>query len=296
MSFDAQELSPYGGQPIELFLFRDSDGQTVTALTTGADLFVDGLINFLPGIINRSSIRQTTEEPTGSLQIRVPNDSTLAQQFKAYLPTKPIALVVYRYHANDALLERRVLFIGQVVSVSFEGEGIATLNCEPVTKAKGKKVPWQVYKKGCNWAVYEHGCGILREPFETLALTYSISGNTITATPLGTHPDDWFPNGYVYAQSTGERRFIIGQTGSTVMLDYPFFNLQPGEPLVFVAGCPRTEVACKDKFDNLPNYLGFDYIPEENPYDTNFGPSGPPKPETILIPTRFGQVEVPTGG
>ena len=36
------------------------------------------------------------------------------------------------------------------------------------------------------------------------------------------------------------------------------------------ASAPR---ACSSKFNNLPNYLGFDYIPELNPYDTSFGPN-----------------------
>lgn len=288
MTYTAQELSVYAGEPVELFLFRDSVGQTITALTTGEDELLDGLTLFIPGIVNRTAVRQTTEEPSGGLQIKVPNDSALAQQFKAYLPSKPINLTIYRYHLTDLLLERRVLFIGQVVTVAFEGDGIATINCEPITKSKGKKVPWQVYKKGCNWALYEHGCGVLRSLFQTPVLTYTTSGDTLTAAVIGAQASGWYSNGYIERVDTGERRFITGHTGSQLRLDYPFFDMLPATALVAYAGCDRTAATCKLKFNNLPSYLGFDYIPSENPYDTNFGPAVTPEaPVTITLP-RLG--------
>jgi hypothetical protein len=290
MPFDTQELSQYSGQPVELFHFRDSVGRTVYALTTDEDEFSDGLTVFVPGIINRTSIRQRTDEAAGGIEVRVTSDSALAQQFKAYLPSKPISLLVHRFHDNDGTLERRVQFIGQVVSVAFERDQMAVIRCEPLTKATGKKVPWQVYKKGCNWAVYEHGCGVLRAPFETLLLTYSVDADTITSAAIAATLDDtWFPNGYVERVSNGERRYITGQVDDTIQIEYPFFDLDPLEPLILVAGCPRTREACNVKFDNLMNYLGWDYIPSENPYDTNFGPAEtPPTPDLPAMPGFIG--------
>ncbi len=290
MSYTAQELSLYAGEPVELFLFRDSIGQAISALTTGEDDLLDGLVLYKPGVVNRTSVRQTTDDPSGGLQIKVPNDSTLAQQFKAYLPSKPINLTIYRYHLTDVALERRVLFIGQVVTVSFDGDGIATINCEPITKSKGKKVPWQVYKKNCNWALYEHGCGVLRTLFATPVLTYTASGDTVTATVVGTFTDGWFRNGYIERADTGERRFITGHIGTQLRLDYPFFDLPLGTTLIAQAGCDRTEATCKVKFNNLPNFLGFDYIPDENPYDTNFGPAVTPEPPASVALPRSGSL------
>lgn len=290
MPFDTQELSQYSGQPVELFHFRDIVGQTVFALTTGEEEFSDGLTVFAPGIVNRTSIRQTTDDPSGSIEIKVPNDSTIAQQFKAYLPSKPISLLVHRFHNNDGTMERRTIFIGRVISVSFGADGISTIRCDAITKAAGKKVPWQVYKKGCNWAVYEWGCGVLREPFETPLISYTLDGDTITSTAIGAVADDtWFPNGYVERTTNGERRYITGQVGDTIQLDYPFFDLDAGELLIAVAGCDRTKETCGTKFSNIPSYLGWDYIPTENPYDTNFGPAEtPPAPDAPTLP-GFGQ-------
>lgn len=282
MPYQTQEISQYGGAPVELFLFRDTVGQTVAAYTTGEDEVLDGLTNYLPGVIGRSSIRQTNDDPSGNLTLQVPADSVIAEKFRTYLPARPISLTIYRYHLTDVSLERRALFAGEVVSVQFDGDGLATLACESVIKDKGRKVPWVPYKKGCVWAHYGHGCGVARLPFEVPTSTYSQTGNVLSSAAFGAFADGWFRGGTVEVSSTGEQRFVLAHTGNNLTLDYPFFNLPIGEPLVAVAGCDRSEETCATKFNNLPNHLGFSYIPTENPYDTNFGPAGDGVPATAI--------------
>lgn len=290
MAYDTQEISRYGGAPVELFLFRDSVGQTVAAYTTGDEQIIDGLTIFEPGVIGRSSIRQTNDDPSGNLNVQVPADSLIADKFRAYLPARPISLTVYRYHLTDLSVERRALFAGEVVSVQFDGEGYATLACESVIKDKGRKVPWVPYKKGCVWALYGHGCGVLRAPFEVPTSAYVQTGNVLTSTVYGTFADGWFRGGTVEVPGTGETRFVLAHTGNNLTLDYPFFNLPAGTTLVAVAGCNRTEETCADKFNNLPNHLGFSYIPTENPYDTNFGPASGSVPSGTISGTLAGTV------
>lgn len=273
MAYDTYELSEYLGAPVELFLFKDDIAQRVWAFTTGDDALIDGLITYAPGIIGRTSVKAGGNEITSGIQVKVPIDSDVAQQFKAYLPSRPIGLIVQRYHYVDGAAERKTAFVGEVSTVAFENDGMATLGCDPLTKAMKRKVPWQVYKAGCNRALYEVGCGVSRAAFATPAGAYTVSGNTITSTAFGTKPDGWFSNGYLEVPATGDRRYIIAHVGNTITLDYPLFGLAAGEPLTAQAGCPRTRAVCRDRFNNLPNYLGWDWIPQINPFDTNFGPS-----------------------
>ena len=274
MAFDTYELSDYNGAPVELLLFKDDVAQWQQAFTTGEDALVDGLLTYLPGIISRSEIKQGGSELVGTIQVKVPYDSDIAQKFKTYLPSRPIGLVLQRYHRNDVAQERVTLFIGQITTTAFESDGMVTLNCAPMTKALQRKVPWQVIQGGCIRALYEFGCGVSRELFATAATGYSLTGSTITSIAFGAHPDGWYSNGYVEVPSTGERRFIIGHVGNIIEMDYPLFSLTPGEPINAYAGCDRTLDTCKAKFDNVPNRLGFDWIPRENPYDISLGPQG----------------------
>lgn len=273
MAYSTYELSKYDGAPVELLLFKDSVADQKWAFTTGEDALVDGLLTYMPDIIGRGEVKQGGNEIAGSLQIKVPIESDIAQQFKSYLPARPIALTIQRYHRNDVAQERVTMFIGQVTTVAYENDGMATLNCEPLTKAIKRKVPWQLYKGGCNRALYEFGCGVSRALFEEATSSYSQTGATLTSVAFGTHADGWFNNGYVEVPSSGERRFVISHIGNNIVLDYPFFGLLPGEPISAYAGCDRTRQTCRDKFSNLPNMLGFDWIPQTNPYDTSLGPT-----------------------
>jgi hypothetical protein len=40
-----------------------------------------------------------------------------------------------------------------------------------------------------------------------------------------------------------------------------------GVPLTLYPGCDHLKATCLAKFDNLPNYGGFPYIPARNPLD-----------------------------
>ena len=284
MPYDTYELSAYDGAPVELFLFRDDVAQQTWAFTTGDDKLVDGLVSYMPDVISRTAIKQSGGQVPDGIQIKVEASSNLAQQFKAYLPARPISLIVTRYQRKDAGMERVTMFAGQLTTVAFESDGMATLNCQPVTKSIRRKVPWQVYKSGCNWALYELGCGVSRTAFATPAGTYTMSGGTVTSNQFATKPDGWFAAGYVEVAATGERRFVTSHVGTNLTLNYPFTNLAPNEPLVAYAGCQRTKTMCAEKFNNLDNKLGFDFIPELNPYDTTFGTNnaGSTDQQTVL--------------
>src|SRR5690606_40398794 len=127
MAYNDQGVSSYGGAPVELFLFRDSAGQVVESLTTGEDELLDGLVLYRPGVVNRTSIRQTSEETTGSIEIRVPADSAFAQRFKSYLPAKPISVIVYRYHATDLSVARRPPVVGSRTFLGFDADGLGAV-------------------------------------------------------------------------------------------------------------------------------------------------------------------------
>jgi hypothetical protein len=271
MAYETYEISKYDGAPIELLLFKDDVAQQTWAFTTGDDAIVDGLVTYLPDVIERTSVKQSGAKAPDGIQVKVPSDSNLARQFVAYLPVRPVALIAQRLQRNDGTLERVTFFTGAAVTVGFEPDGMATINCQPAMKSIGRKVPWQVYKSGCNWALYEEGCGVLRSLFATVAEGYTTSGLTVVSGSFLSHPDGWFNNGYIEAGLTGERRYIVGHVGNTLTLNYPFFNLAPDAVLTAYAGCQRDKATCAGKFNNLDRKLGFDFVPELNPYETNFG-------------------------
>jgi hypothetical protein len=77
-------------------------------------------------------------------------------------------------------------------------------------------------------------------------------------------PDAWLTPGEIVIGS--ERRLILQQVGTSIMLNYPFRAINVGDAVEMAAGCLHTSDACREKFNNGDNFLGFEFIPYINPF------------------------------
>lgn len=285
MTFVAEETSLYRGAPVELFHFQSDDALENWARTTGDVEIIDGLLVYEVAPIKRGSLRSSAGEPQGQMQVEMPIDDPLVRKFIAYLPERQILLTVYRMHEGDSLAEKVPVFIGTVSSVNFTEEK-ATLSCQPVTGAQSRMIPWQSYKALCNWALYGQGCGVLRAAHQTaLPSGPNFAGpDTLVDPAFSAFPDGWYRNGYVEVLTTREVRYIVSHVGDTITLIAPFTTSPAGNSTLVYPGCDRSEATCRNKFDNIANYLGFNRVPTSNPFDTSFsGSGGRDAPSTITF-------------
>jgi len=68
-----------------------------------------------------------------------------------------------------------------------------------------------------------------------------------------------------FAPSGEERRTITSHVGSVINLNYKMINLADNNTVMVYPGCDGRVETCRDTFDNEANFLGFPFIPEENP-------------------------------
>lgn len=275
MPFNDQEASLYRGAPVELYLFQSDDALERWRFTTGDEDIQEGADVWERAPIQRGALVSSTGEAQGPIEVKLPADHPVARKFVAYLPERPINLAIFRYHRTDLAAERLQIFSGRVSSVSFR-EGEAIFTCQPILNAMGRKVPWQSYKSLCNWALYGPGCGVLRLTHQLVLATGPNFGDaaTLKDPQFLAQPDGWFTNGYIEVTETRETRFIINHTGDTLTLIAPLTNFTPGMEMRVYPGCDRTENTCRVKFNNIQNYLGFNRIPTENPFDTSLSGNG----------------------
>ena len=78
-------------------------------------------------------------------------------------------------------------------------------------------------------------------------------------------PDGWLIPGEVVIGT--ERRLIVNQAGTGVVVNYPFRRLKVGDTILMYAGCRHNSPDCNSKFGNGDNFLGFEYIPYINPFE-----------------------------
>jgi uncharacterized phage protein (TIGR02218 family) len=116
----------------------------------------------------------------------------------------------------------------------------------------------------CQHSLYSADCGANQPEKRVDDTIASISGTTLTMNVTGTYDDGWFSGGIL--EYGGNARFITSHSGNTITISRPLAGLGIGESVALYPGCDRTMSTCKDKFDNLDNYLGFPWIPQENPF------------------------------
>ncbi|MGH8074279.1 MAG: phage BR0599 family protein [Lysobacter sp.] len=258
------ETSDWLGSRVELFLFETDDAQYRWAYTTDSKPKLFGVTTYEPLEISRGELRQTAENNTERLTVKVPFDNPVALIHVPYLPPRPIRLTIYRYERNDPAAEIVQAFTGYISSFNQKAEW-AELECSQVIDTMSQTVPWAVFKSDCIWALYQIGCGVSKAAYEVdVPGLLAVDGDTIQSGVFSGYPDGWFTNGYMLDPGTGEVRFITYHVGNTIRVVHPFTALGGGSPAKLYAGCDRKRQTCSDKFNNRINYVGFDYFPAYN--------------------------------
>jgi uncharacterized phage protein (TIGR02218 family) len=267
VTYDAKETSRHEGSPVELYRF--TRGSTIYLYTSADTEQTDGSEVYTPTVISRNEIRQSQEDHSGNIEVRVPRDNAVAALFIAYVPSSSVGLTIRRYHRLDDDEEWIIAFIGEVLSTKYDAEASEwVLTCGPVSEAFRRTIPIYLYQPQCNNALYSDACGVSKEAFKVTGTVSAIDGDTITSTAFGAFADGYFNAGYV--QHGEDTRFIIDHVGNVLTLMNPFTDLDVSDSVDAYPGCDRTEAACGPlKFNNLENHLGFSRIPLKNPFDTS---------------------------
>ena len=275
MSIDQLESSAYSGAPRQLFLFTMGDEKWGYCASELPHTHLS--VEYQPEVIDMDAITQSLSENSPTINITIHPGAAVCREFVAYQPVKPMRVRVYRYHEWDADGEYAIELIGEVVSSSFNEDTEdreCTLLVRMMASYVERNVPWPVYQKQCNRAVYSPGCGVNREAYKVNVNVLLVIGDQIVDPVFATYPDGWFRVGYVVT-SRGETRFIVWHEGDTVVLQTPLVDANNGDEMTFLPGCDLLRTTCGSKFNNLPRWLGFGWIPSKNPFTDNiFGTGG----------------------
>lgn len=262
MSFDSRETSQYSGQPYEMYLFQTA---TQTWRLTSADEPKTYLgSTYEPQYLLRSSFGQGNELRDGNLELHIARDHEIASLFISFIPSTPLALTIYRAHDGEAESETVVHWSGKVIKATPGDDCVLT--CAPDSSSLKKQVPGIRYQRQCNRILYDAGCTINRNLFKVHATVLTVAAEHVTAAEFATKPDGWFTNGYL--EFGQKRSMVIRHVGNAVDLLIPINGLSAGDELDAFAGCDRFYNGdCVNKFNNGKNFLGFQWIPNHNPFD-----------------------------
>lgn len=211
--------------------------------------------------IKRSGFTVDTQFGKVEINLTAPVSDVFAE-YIANLPIEPVTLTIRRAIKSD-LTDYILLFTGRVKSVTIK-DLVATAKCEAQSSLLSAKLPRIIYQAFCNHDVFDGGCLLSSVLWRVVTNVTGISGYTITSTDFGAFADGYFTGGRV--QHSTDFRLITNHVGNDLTLHLPFdARLAVGGEVTALPGCDGDPETCKDKFNNLDNFLGMPYVPSHNP-------------------------------
>lgn len=305
MALNDYETSRDRGQPVLIYEFVygvEIDGITPIALryTDGETDVVYDSQTYTPLPIKTGKIESSGKMETPEVSIDVPRDSQLAELFRIYPPSRVVTVVIRQGHipnADDPPAWATgdnfpIVWLGRVLESSRDGPD-ARLTCEATSASMKRSGLRRHYQWPCPLVLYGPRCAADRLAASTTSTVATISGNRLTLnTPwqkqVEDPPPDPLPDPYTPtfsdiggANYTGglvewtgsegpEQRAIMRVTDlDEIILNGPAFDLDVGDTVTVLLGCPHTLQGCEALHNNVVNYGGHPYIPTHNPLGKN---------------------------
>lgn len=268
MSFEQYEESVESGSPIELYTFAYA-AATFRFTSADRDITVDSETYTQHAGLTRSAIDDTGEIAKANITITAPENFIVAKLFEVYPPSDVVTLTLQRVQASD-LTDPKTIWLGRVLNAKWS-VGFSTLLCESIFTRLRTPGLRRIYSRNCPHVLYGAACRAQETLFEELVDLIGISddGFQVQSGAFALHPDGFYANGkltYEVTPGVFERRGIREHVGQTITLTHPIAELSADSIVTVVPGCDRTRDTCDNRFDNVPNYGGFPFIPERNPF------------------------------
>lgn len=250
-TFDDDETSVARSRPIDLFQF-----ETPTASYRNTSHIVDVVYggNTYTAITMSRGDQQLAQDPTGrELVVTLPITHEIVQRFCASgIPEHSVIITVSRLQANSGAAQQ--IHSGFAGGISIDGH-TALIRLPALTDDAMKiRLPVIAAQKTCVHILYDNQCQVNRITSSGQHSITAMSGKTATTDSAAS--GDFYVFGDIVHLPTGQRRMIVAQSGAVLTLDAPFVGAIVGDPVRIAPGCAHDIVTCRDKFNNVVNFVG----------------------------------------
>ena len=268
-NYTDKEYSVHAGAPIEVYRFT---GTLANYHYTSAEINVTvggQLYTAIP--ISRSAVSVSNQEDDNQeLEIEVPYDLDIIQEYVYTLAPARLGLEILRYHeGTNPSTDYIVLWKGYVTLYTISGH-MAKLRVPSIFSLLLQgEVPGVWYHQPCNHVLFNTQCNasgtMIKANYKTTSTITIVDDRLITVVNDGV-VNSWLRAGEIYNTTRTERRSIVDNVNNLITINYPFRNAVVGDTVDMYTGCDHLFTTCRDKFANSINYGGFPYIPRDNPF------------------------------
>lgn len=267
--FPTLETSVESSRPIELYRFT-MGSEEFFFTSAEDDIVVDG-DTYVATAISRNKIAQGADSARATLQVTLPSTEALTRKFIVISPAARGEFSLFRYQRDEspAFDTRVLLFEGIIQSVKFSDDGqLAEIAIRTLESALARNIPRFTYLGMCNHFLYDESCGVDPSLFNHIGEVTLVDGFDITVTGAGASGFD-LKGGYCRPTGEADFRTVFQQTGDVLTLNEPFGTDPTGANVQCFAGCDHLIGGdCALVFDNVAEFGGFAWVPEDNIYRT----------------------------
>lgn len=272
MTYSAKETSAYGGNPVYLYRFTRgglnfdfcSLAETLI-VSTPAGTFVASSIDH-----GKIGVGQPINKDNVQIIFSLSDDfaSLLLKRSTQFAPT---TVTIWRGHLDDTANEFRVVFKGKVRAAGPRNDTQIVLSCSGLYSSFKLPGLGGSVHHSCRHALYFGGCRLDKSLFEDVGTVTAIDDNVLTITEAALEADEFYTSGTL--EFLGSQTYITGHIGSLITVRYvssvmSLFFQSGTTPIVTLArGCDHSVDTCVSKFNNVLNFGGFPYIPDNDPFN-----------------------------
>lgn len=268
-TYIAKEEAPVR-KPLELYKiwsgtadWHYTNGDVAVDFNDGTEEVPD-IHTYEPATIGRGITEYNSTLDVSTIKIQFAGIAEPVVQYIAQNPIDIIWIEVSRLFRDQDPLEKSVIFIGQIKTATFKGVS-AEAECVGFEHFLKMQIPVWRYQITCNHQVFDAGCnltGEITEPVPAI-VTLDATKTILTSATFGGYDAGYFTGGL--AEFGSEWRTIVAHSGNTVTINFKMIELEDDDSVDVYPGCDGRIETCRDKFDNIIHFLGFPFIPEENP-------------------------------
>lgn len=164
--------------------------------------------------------------------------------------------------------DTRHVFRGNVTKGIKHNRKEVTLKLASIMDMVNETVPKCLYQEQCNHQLFSTYCGLVKATYQQAGTVLAGSTNIkIYANEFlfAAHAEGYWELGeFVFSSGNNNNlRRTVRTHGDGYVELYRAFNLDVAEGDTFLAypGCDKSGETCNDKFSNIDNFLGFEFVP-----------------------------------
>lgn len=236
---------------------------------------------YVPAAVKHSEVESKQDVARADIDITFDLENEAAKRWLKDSIETVVSLIIWEQEDVDDGGETKVIWKGRLAGVKPSGVEIV-LSFDSVFTSLQRPGLGARYQRMCRHLLYGRRCKVAKSNYAVAGIPTSVSGVTVVVPEAAGFPDGYFAMGMIELED-GTSRLITGHGGANLTLMRPMealtrlftnqgYGTSYGEAyggltITLYPGCPRDRGTCQNRFNNLPNYGGFDWIPTRNPFN-----------------------------